>query len=78
VKVKLAELCTEWRGVAAAGIGTDDRVAGAATIAMVPNSQMTDARELSSRFDAENPTANLGSSLPENPGPGNDHQHPPR
>jgi sorbitol/mannitol transport system substrate-binding protein len=41
---------------------------------MVPNSQMTDARELSSRFDAENPDTKLRSITFGEPGLGNDHR----
>jgi sorbitol/mannitol transport system substrate-binding protein len=42
-----------------AGAGTLGATANTVTIAMVSNSQMTDARELSSRFEAENPDIKL-------------------
>ncbi|MFD6857380.1 ABC transporter substrate-binding protein [Rhodococcus sp. NPDC060090] len=50
-------LCLALTGCAGAGsIGASDRTV---TIAMVSNSQMTDARALSSQFEAENPDIDL-------------------
>jgi sorbitol/mannitol transport system substrate-binding protein len=42
-----------------AGAGTFGATANTVTIAMVSNSQMTDARDLADRFEAENPDVNL-------------------